>query len=60
MKLTLEQVIEKIDENTKVVCDIAYEKQKLSDLLVGLLNYGFITVEAYQQAVNYVFVKKVW
>ena len=60
MKLTLEQVIEKIDENTKVVCDISYEKQKLSDLLVGLLNYGFITVETYQQAMDYVFVKKVW
>ena len=60
MKLTLEQVIEKIDANTKVVCDIEYEKQKLSDLLVGLLNYEFITVETYQQAMNYVFVKKVW
>ena len=60
MKLTLEQVIEKIDANTKVVCDIAYEKQKLSDLLMGLLNYEFITVETYQQAMNYVFVKKVW
>ena len=60
MKLTLEQVIEKIDENTKVVCNIEYEKQKLSDLLVGLLNYEFITVETYQQAMNYVFVKKVW
>ena len=60
MKLTLEQVIEKIDANTKVVCDIEYEKKKLSDLLVGLLNYEFITVETYQQAMNYVFVKKVW
>ena len=60
MKLTLEQVIEKIDANTKVVCDIEYEKQKLSDLLMGLLSYGFITVETYQQAMNYVFVKKVW
>ena len=60
MKLTLEQVIEKIDANTKVVCDIEYEKQKLSDLLVGLLNYEFITVETYQQAMDYVFVKKVW
>ena len=60
MKLTLEQVIEKIDENTKVVCDIEYEKKKLSDLLVRLLNYEFITVETYQQAMNYVFVKKVW
>ena len=60
MKLTIEQVIEKIDANTQVVCDIADEKQKLSDLLVGLLNYGFITVETYQQAMNYVFVKKVW
>lgn len=60
MKLTLEQVIEKIDENTKVVCDIEYEKKKLSDLLVGLLNYEFITVETYQQAMDYVFVKKVW
>ena len=60
MKLTLEQVIEKIDANTQVVCDITYEKQKLSDLLVGLLNYEFITVETYQQAMNYVFVKKVW
>ena len=39
MKLTLEQVIEKIDANTKVVCDIEYEKKKLSDLLIGLLNY---------------------
>ena len=60
MRLTLEQLIEKIDANTKVVCDIAYEKQKLSDLLMGLLSYGFITVETYQQAMNYVFVKKVW
>ena len=60
MRLTLEQVIEKIDANTKVVCDIEYEKQKLSDLLIGLLNYEFITVETYQQAMNYVFVKKVW
>ena len=60
MRLTLEQLIEKIDANTRVVCDIAYEKQKLSDLLVGLLSYGFITVETYQQAMNYVFVKKVW
>ena len=60
MKLTLEQVIEKIDANTQVVCDISYEKQKLSDLLIGLLSYGFITVETYQQAMNYVFVKKVW
>ena len=60
MRLTLEQVIEKIDANTKVVCDIEYEKQKLSDLLMGLLNYEFITVETYQQAMNYVFVKKVW
>ena len=60
MRLTLEQLIEKIDANTRVVCDIAYEKQKLSDLLMGLLNYGFITVETYQLAMNYVFVKKVW
>ena len=60
MRLTLEQLIEKIDANTRVVCDIAYEKQKLADLLMGLLNYGFITVETYQQAMNYVFVKKVW
>ena len=60
MRLTLEQLIEKIDANTRVVCDIAYEKQKLSDLLMGLLNYGFITVETYQRAMNYVFVKKVW
>ena len=60
MRLTLEQLIEKIDANTKVVCDIAYEKKKLSDLLIGLLNYGFITVETYQQAMDYVFVKKVW
>ena len=60
MRLTLEQLIEKIDANTQVVCDITYEKQKLSDLLVGLLNYEFITVETYQQAMNYVFVKKVW
>ena len=60
MRLTLEQLIEKIDANTRVVCDIAYEKQKLSDLLMGLLNYGFITVETYQQAMDYVFVKKVW
>ena len=60
MRLTLEQLIEKIDANTQVVCDIAYEKQKLSDLLMGLLSYGFITVETYQQAMNYIFVKKVW
>ena len=60
MKLTIEQVIEKIDANTQVVCDIACEKQKLSDLLMGLLSYGFITVETYQQAMHYVFVKKVW
>ena len=60
MRLTLEQLIEKIDANTQVVCDITYEKQKLSDLLVGLLSYGFITVETYHQAMNYVFVKKVW
>ena len=60
MRLTLEQLIEKIDANTQVVCDIEYEKQKLSDLLIGLLNYEFITVETYQQAMNYVFVKKVW
>ena len=60
MRLTLEQLIEKIDANTQVVCDIAYEKQKLSDLLMGLLSYGFITVETYQQAMHYVFVKKVW
>ena len=60
MRLTLEQLIEKIDANTQVVCDIAYEKQKLSDLLMGLLSYGFITVETYQQAMDYVFVKKVW
>ena len=60
MKLTLEQVIENINANTKVVCDIKKEKKKLSDLLVGLLNYEFITVETYQQAMNYVFVKKVW
>ena len=60
MRLTLEQLIEKIDANTQVVCDISYEKQKLSDLLMGLLSYGFITVETYQQAMNYVFVKKVW
>ena len=60
MRLTLEQLIENIDANTKVVCDIEYEKKKLSDLLVGLLNYEFITVETYQQAMNYVFVKKVW
>lgn len=60
MRLTLEQLIEKIDANTQVVCDITYEKHKLSDLLVGLLNYEFITVETYQQAMNYVFVKKVW
>ena len=60
MKLTLEQLIEKIDANTKVVCDIECEKQKLSDLLIGLLNYEFITVETYQHAMDYVFVKKVW
>ena len=60
MRLTLEQLIEKIDAKTKVVCDIEYEKKKLSDLLIGLLNYEFITVETYQQAMNYVFVKKVW
>ena len=60
MILTLEQLIENIDANTKVVCDIEYEKKKLSDLLIGLLNYEFITVETYQQAMNYVFVKKVW
>ena len=60
MRLTLEQLIEKIDANTQVVCDIAYEKQKLSDLLMGLLSYGFITVETYQHAMNYIFVKKVW
>ena len=60
MRLTLEQLIEKIDANTQVVCDIAYEKQKLSDLLMGLLSYEFITVETYQQEINYVFVKKVW
>ena len=28
MRLTLEQLIEKIDANTKVVCDIEYEKKE--------------------------------
>ena len=60
MNITFEQLKKTIDKRSSIMINTNRAKDKISELLIGLLDFEMISSETYQKAMNYVFMEKEW
>ena len=60
MNITYGQLKKTIDKRASIMVNENKAKDKITELLIGLLDFEIISGETYQKAMNYVFMEKEW
>lgn len=60
MNITFGQLKKTIDKRSSIMVNQNKAKDKITELLIGLLDFEMISGETYQKAMNYVFQYKEW
>ena len=60
MNITYGQLKKTIDKRASIMVNTNRAKDRITELLIGLLDFEMISSETYQKAMNYVFLEKEW
>ena len=60
MNITYGQLKKTIDKRTSIMSNTNIAKDKITELLIGLLEFEMLSSETYTKAMNYVFMEKEW
>ena len=60
MNITYGQLKKTIDKRASIMVNTNRAKDRIIELLIGLLDFEMISSETYQKAMNYVFLEKEW
>jgi len=60
MNITYGQLKKQIDKRASIMVNTNRAKDRITELLIELLDFEMISSETYQKAMNYVFQEKEW
>lgn len=60
MNITYGQLKKTIDKRASIIVNTNRAKDRITELLIGLLDFEMISCETYQKIMNYVFQEKEW